>query len=117
MKDFILKRADEVVEGTRKVVDIINPVLDNIRTGSALKLDAQHAFDDIIDNYASYADEFDLVGGDGITRKLYQVDGSLNGKKGIFEWIVDLDATKGVTHRRFIEGVDITGSPNAYPKK
>ncbi|WP_432408146.1 S8 family serine peptidase [Wukongibacter sp. M2B1] len=111
------RAAKKAANETAKTVDINNPVLDNIRTGSALKLDAQHAFDDIIDNYASYADEFDLVGGDGISRKLYQVEGSLNGKEGIFEWIVDPDSTKGVTHRRFIEGVGITGSPNAYPKK
>ena len=104
-------------KGTGKCVDITNPVLENIRTSSALKLDAQHAFDDIIDNYASYAKEFDLVGGDKVTRKLYQVEGSLNGKKGIFEWIIDPDPSKGVTHRRFIEGVEIIGKPNAYPKK
>lgn len=48
-------------------------------------------------------------------RQLYQIEGSLNGKKGIFEWIIDPDATKGVTHRRFIEGVGITGKPNARP--
>lgn len=33
---------------------------------------------------------FKLIGGD-----LYQVKGSLNGKRGIFEWIVD--SIKGVT--------------------
>lgn len=107
----------EAERKSRKTVHINNPVLTNIRTGSASKQDALHAFNNIIDNYASYADEFDLVGGDGISRKLYQIEGSLNEKKGIFEWIVDPDIKKGVTHRRFIEGVKVTGSPNAYIKK
>ena len=96
-----------------KTVDISNPVLDNIRTGSALKGDSLHAFNDIIDNYAGDATEFLLTGGDGVKRTLYQLEGSLNGKQGIFEWIIDPDPTKGVTHRRFIEGVVITGKPNA----
>ena len=102
-------------KGRRETVDINNPVLDNIRTGSALKGDSLHAFNDIIDNYAGDATKFSLTGGDGIERTLYQIGGSLNGKKGIFEWIVDPDPTKGVTHRRFIEGVEITGKPNARP--
>lgn len=94
---------------------IKNPVLNNIRSGSALKTDALHAFNNIIDNYAGYTKKFPLVGRDKVTRQLYQIKGSLNGKKGIFEWIVD--PQKGVTHRRFIERVGITGKPNAIPKK
>jgi hypothetical protein len=94
-----------------KGIEITNPVLENSRTGSALKTDAQHAFNDIIDNYAGQAQKFPLKGGDGITRDLYQIEGSLNGKQVVFEWIVDPD--KGVTHRLFIEGVEVTGKPNA----
>ncbi|AUM95033.1 MULTISPECIES: hypothetical protein [Clostridium] len=104
-------------ERVAKAIDIKNPVVDNIRTGSALKTDALHAFNDIIDNYASYAQKFPLVGGDNVTRQLYEIEGRLNGKKGIFQWIVDPDTLRGVTHRRFIEGVGITGKPNAIPKK
>ena len=102
-------------KGRKKFVEISNPVLDNIRSGSALKGDALHAFNDIIDNYAGDATKFSLKGGDGLNRELYQIEGSLNGKKGIFEWIVAPDPTKGVTHRRFIENVGITGKPNARP--
>ncbi len=94
-------------------IKINNPVLNNIRTGSALKDDLLHAFNDIIDNYAGDATKFSLIGGDKVERTLYQIESSLNGKQGIFEWIVDPDITKGVTHRRFIEGVGITGKPNA----
>ena len=102
-------------KGGSKTIEINNPVLDNIRTGSALKDDSLHAFNDIIDNYAGDATKFSLTGGDGAERTLYQIEGSLNDKQGIFEWIVDPDPTKGITHRRFIEGVGITGKPNARP--
>ena len=107
--------AENAIKGGSKSIDINNPVLDNVRTGSAFKEDSLHAFNDIIDNYAGDATKFSLVGGDGVERQLYQIEGSLNGKKGIFEWIIDPDVTKGVTHRRFIEGVGITGKPNARP--
>jgi hypothetical protein len=96
----------------RVIVEIKNPVLENIRSGSALKKDAYHAFDNIIDNYASHAKKFDLVGGDGITRQLYQIEGSLNGANGVFEWIVDPRPNCGVTHRLFIKNGMVTGIPN-----
>ena len=103
------------IKSGKVIVEIHNPVLDSPRSGSALKEDMQHAFNNLVDNYAGQAKKFKIVGGDGRTRDLYQIDGSLNGKKGIFEWIVD--PIIGVTHRRFIEGVEITGKPNARPKK
>lgn len=96
---------------------IHNPVIDAVRTGSALKLDFNHSFPDIVDNYVGYAHKFDLVGGDGKGRELYQLRGSLNGVEGIFEWIVDPDPALGVTHRRFIANGKITGKPNQNPRK
>ncbi|GED01733.1 ribonuclease YxiD [Bacillus atrophaeus] len=116
--------------------NISHPVLDNTRSGSALKKpDGQHGFNDIIDNYTPYAKEFEIVGGDGIKRDLYQIEGGMKSydfkdvynkdlrikerittikdQKGIFEWIVD--PVKGVTHRRFIPNGQITGSPNQRP--
>ncbi len=58
-----------------KTIEINNPVLDNIRIGSALKDDSLHAFNDIIDNYAGDATKFSLTGGDGVERTLYQIEG------------------------------------------
>lgn len=94
--------------GSKK--NIRNPIVDSKRIGSALKTDSHHSFSDIIDNYAGQAKTFTLKGGDGKTRILYQLKGSLNGQKGIFEWIYD--RTRGVTHRRFIPNGKITGRPN-----
>ncbi|WP_193352499.1 phosphoserine aminotransferase [Heyndrickxia coagulans] len=117
----------------RMIKNISHPVLDNTRFGSALKKpDGQHGFNDIIDNYAQFADEFEFVGGDRVKRKLYQIEGGIKyydykdvynkelrikeritivkDQNGIFEWIVD--PYKGVTHRRFIPNGKITGFPN-----
>lgn len=103
----------------RKVVVKTHPVLDNTRTGSALKIDAYHAFNDLIDNFAEYATTFDLLGNDksGIVRKIYQIEGSLDGVNGIFEWIVDPRPQFGVTHRMFIKEGKISGIPNKFGTK
>ncbi len=105
------------IKNASKLKDITNDVIKNKRTGSALKRDPNHALNDIIDNYAGKADKFSIKGADGVKRSLYQIKVEMNGKKGIVEWIVDPDPSKGVTHRRFIEGVEITGKPNARPPK
>ena len=96
---------------------ISNPVVDAVRTGSASKLDQNHDFPNVVDNYASYAHRFVLVGGDGKARLLFQLKGSYNGVPGIFEWIVDPNPKLGVTHRRFIGGGKITGRPNQTVRK
>ena len=90
---------------------IKNQIVESKRSGSALKTDSHHSFNDIVDNYAGKSQRFEIKGGDKKTRSLYQIEGSLNGKKGIFEWI--LDPEKGVTHRRFIPNGKITGKPNS----
>jgi hypothetical protein len=82
------------------------------RTGSGLK-------DDIGHRAASWvvgdpdAVPSTVVGGDGVTRTLYQLPGELSGKPGIFEWMIDESGDDPViTHQRFITGGTITGSPN-----
>jgi len=67
----------------------------------------EHGFTDIVDNYAKDAVPFKLK--DGAT--LYQVEGSLNGVSGRFEWIVD-PKLGGVSHRKFVSGGTINGVPN-----
>ena len=50
-----------------------------------------------------------IMGSDGITRTLIQVQGSYRGKSGIFEWIVQGST---VVHRRFIENGILINIPN-----
>ncbi|MCP3660452.1 MAG: hypothetical protein GY830_09165 [Bacteroidetes bacterium] len=76
--------------------------------------DTNHFFTNIVDNYASYASEYKIKGGDGIIRTLYQIEGSLRNKSGIFEWIVH---DGKMSHRRFIPKGKITGKPNQIIKK
>jgi hypothetical protein len=113
---FVLER--RVFSATEKIcfVEIKNPVLDNIRTGSALKPDSHHAFHDIVDNFVQQAEKFIIKSGDPIIRELYQIEGSLNGQQGIFEWIVDPRPNYGVTHRMFIKNGKITGRPNIFAR-
>ena len=68
-----------------------------------MKSDSFHAFPDIIDNYAGFADKFKIPNG-----TLYQLKGSLNGVSGRFEWITQAEK---VTHRMFVKGGGITGIP------
>lgn len=66
-----------------------------------------HGFNDIIDNYAGQATKTTLNNG----ATLYQLEGSLNGVSGRFEWIVD-PKLGGVSHRMFIQNGKINGVPS-----
>lgn len=71
-------------------VDDVNPIYKiNEKTGKPqivkeFPATAQsHGFNDIVDNYAGYATKTPLN-----NATLYQLDGSLNGLAGRFEWII-----------------------------
>jgi RHS repeat-associated protein len=82
------------------------------RVGSGLKGDLFHrSVSWVVDNPA--AQKFAITGGDGVARDLYQLPGELNGKPGVYEWIVDRSGSEPViTHQRFIPGGSLTGGPN-----
>jgi len=107
---------------------ITNDILESPRTGSALKVDdikpiyktdpvtgksnmvqefpagtQAHGFNNIVDNYAGYATKTPLS-----NATLYQLDGSLNGTLGRFEWIIQ---DGSLTHRIFIQGGTMNGVP------
>ena len=83
------------------------------RTGTALsKSDAFHrSVSWVVDNSA--AQRFAIKGGDGVSRELYQLPGEVNGKSGVFEWIIDRSGSNpAINHQRFIPGGSVTGYPN-----
>lgn len=107
---------------------IHNDVIDSPRTGSALKVDEvkplyaldpstgeyrmvqefptgtrAHGFTDIVDNYAGLATKTPIPNG-----TLYQLEGSLNGVSGRFEWIIQ---DGQVTHRMFVQNGTMNGVP------
>jgi hypothetical protein len=126
-------------DNPKVIKELEGPVIDGKRVGSGEKIDKvkpiwgrdekgkpiivkefphvpkEHGFSDIVDNYSRFADEFPLVGGDRISRRFFQIEGSNGGKKGVFEWIVEPNGN--VSHRRFIENGIVTGKPNQVPKK
>jgi hypothetical protein len=108
-----------VESGTK--VDNVKPVWGKDSKGKPViekefpQVAKEHGFPDIIDNYPTTANEYPLVGGDGVDRKFFQLEGSNNGKKGVFEWIVEPNGD--ISHRRFIDGGVLTGKPNQIPKK
>ena len=103
--------------------DIYNDILHKQRVGSALKIDnveavrdgknniikefpsvAQaHGFTDLLDNYVGYATKTSINNG-----MLYQLEGSLNGVNGRFEWIIQ---DGKVTHRMFVTNGTMNGVP------
>ena len=82
---------------------IDNDIIGLERTRSALKTDPNHAFPNIVDNYAGYATKTQISNG-----TLYQLPGSYNGVSGRFEWIAQ---NNEVTHRMFVPGGGINGIP------
>ena len=121
-----LRNAGDALESGSSTIH--NDILDSPRTGSALKVDdvnpiykinektgkrqivkefpataQSHGFNDIVDNYAGYATQTPLN-----NATLYQLDGSLNGVAGRFEWIIQ---DGNVTHRMFIQNGTMNGVP------
>jgi hypothetical protein len=118
----VVKVEKKIVNAERAAVQTVDetPGVSGLsRTGSALKSDPHHAFPNLVDNFARDAKRFEIPtrgpGGQIVrTSELFQVEGSLNGQPGVFEWIVDQDK---ISHRRFIPGGTVTGFPNQIPGK
>jgi hypothetical protein len=69
----------------------------------------------VIDQIPEKGRLFTIRGGDGKSYNLTQMKGAVDGKSGIFEWLVN---SKGeLTNQRFIPGGRITGVPNQVPAR
>ncbi|MFM6350337.1 MAG: hypothetical protein ACKPFK_35130 [Dolichospermum sp.] len=59
---------------------------------------------------ARWGQNFSVRGGDGVTRTLTQIEGSVNGQAGRFEYLVGKNGN--LTHQRFVPNGTINGIPN-----
>lgn len=58
-----------------------------------------HSFPEIVKNYASTGQVSTIKGGDGIVRQMLRIPGSYQGRKGVFEFIKEVDGS--INHRFF----------------
>ena len=108
------RRGDEDKEEKKK-----SNILEAKSVGSAEKQDPYHKVADskLIKQEILNSDStkiFDITGRDGNHYTLIQGEGTVNGKVGIFEYIVN-DANE-ITHQVFVEGGKVTGMPNIFGK-
>ncbi len=90
-------------------------ILNAPAAGSVLKSDAYHmAGSFVVDDIATKGRFFTIKGADRVLRNLTQMEGTVNGQKGIFEWIIN--ENNQLSHQRFIPGGKITGYPNQVVK-
>ena len=113
-------RSTPLIRGAEPAVDATRSGITGLtRVGSAAtKIDPHHAFPNLVDNFAVGGTRFLIprrVPGGAVARlqdELVQVSGSLNGREGIFEWII---RNGQVVHRRFIPRGLVNGVPNQLP--
>jgi hypothetical protein len=80
------------------------------RIGSALKSDKFHRSATFGMDSKDTWYKFDIHGGDGNPYKLFQKAGELDGRKGVFEYILTKDGK--ITHQCFISNKTVNGQPN-----
>ena len=93
-----------------------NEIRHAIPVGSATKDDPMHrAASFVVDKIPSQGRVFFLKGKDGSNYTLTQMEGGMNSRVGVYEWVVNIKLE--LTHQRFIPDGRITGAPNQIPSR
>lgn len=102
------KNSEFVSESSEKLSELIPQAN---RIGSALKNDIYHRSASYVSSeQLSQGTVFNIVGRDGNPYILLQVEGGVNGKYGVFEYIIN--SSGEIPHQLFKEGGMISGIPN-----
>jgi len=97
--------------GTTVSAKIADMITNAERIGSATKADLYHrAASYLTTEQLAMGQTFNIVGADKASYTLLQVAGELNGKSGVFEYI--MNSSGEVTHQLFKIGGIINGIPN-----
>ena len=100
----IVDTTHDISKTVNRVEDIVDTSADSIRyTDKVVKQmsntkDLNHSFPTVIDTFVDVNSGRPIVGGDGITRQLIELPGSINNIPGIFEYIIEPD---GMCNHRF----------------
>ena len=106
----IVEAADGAYDAARGIYNISNVAetsiggikyTDKVLRQMSNASDLNHSFPIIIDKFIDLNNATQLVGGDDIVRCLVQIPGEINGKVGVFEYIIDFDGW--CNHRFFKE--------------
>ena len=97
--------------GSGATATIAETIIGAERIGSALKGDAYHRAASYLSKaQLSLGKAFNWVNGDGEKFTLFQVEGGVNGKQGVFEYLIN--EAGQIVHQLFKVGSKITGRPN-----
>lgn len=98
-------RINSSVSVTNKYQSSSNPLsgvkyTKKVQEQMAKSNDAYHNFPSTVDSFGSTGVKSAITGGDGVTRTMIQIPGAVNGKNGVFEYILEADMT--CNHRLFV---------------
>ena len=104
--EAILDTAEEIglnigkIDATRISINPLNNTHYTQKLIDQMRLGDYHSFPIEVDNFAGIGRKIEIIGGDNVMRTKIELPGSYRGKKGFFEWIIELSGE--VNHRLFV---------------
>ena len=89
-------KGQKVIEASSNGIRYTDKVIKQMDNAS----DLNHAFPAIIDTFFNKGSSQLIKGGDGVTRKIIRIHGSINNTEGFFEYIIE---PNGLCNHRFFK--------------